>query len=120
MKKFVLIAVALVFATAPALVAAEKTWNGALSDAKCNGKHSKDEHGATAKGDHDCSAKCIAGGEKAVFVSSGKTYQIANQDFAGIKDHVGHKIALTGEMKGDTITISKIDMKADKETKAKK
>ena len=107
-------------AAAPALVAADKTWNGVLSDAKCNGKHSKDEHAATAKGDHDCATKCMAGGEKAVFVSGGKTYTIANQDFAGIKDHAGHKIALTGEMKGDSITISKIDMKADKPAKAKK
>ena len=120
MKKFAMLAAAILFAAAPLASAADKTWNGVISDAKCNGKHSKDEHGATAKGDHDCSAKCIAGGEKAVFVSAGKTYKIANQDFAGIKDHVGHKIALTGDMKGDTITISKIEMKADAPTKAKK
>ena len=120
MKKFALFAAAILLAAAPALVAAEKTWNGTISDAKCNGKHSKDEHGATAKGDHDCATKCMAGGEKAVFVSGGKTYKIANQDFAGIKDHAGHKIALTGEMKGDSITISKIDMKADAPAKAKK
>ena len=120
MKKFVMLAVAILFATAPALVAADKTWNGALSDAKCNGKHSKDEHGGTQASNHDCAAKCIAGGEKAVFVSSGKTYKIANQDFAGIKDHVGHNIALTGEMKGDTITISKIEMKAAPAAKGKK
>src|SRR6185503_7507566 len=99
------------FSTAPALVAADKTWDGVLSDARCNGKHSKDEHAATATGDHECSTKCIAGGQKAVFVSGGKTSQVANQAFAGIKDHAGHKIALTGEMKGETITISKIEMK---------
>ena len=120
MKKLVLLAVAILFSTAPALVAADKTWDGVLSDAKCNGKHSKDEHSATAKGDHDCATKCIAGGEKAVFVAAGKTYKIANQDFAGIKDHAGHKIALTGEMKGDTITISKIEMKKAATEKPKK
>lgn len=120
MKKFVLLAVAILFSAAPALVAAEKTWDGVLSDAKCAGKHSKDEHSATAKGDHDCATKCIAGGQKAVFVSGGKTYQVANQDFAGIKDHAGHKIALTGEMKGDSITISKIEMKKAETEKPKK
>lgn len=114
MKKFALLAAAIVFATAPALMAAEKTWNGALSDAKCNGKHSKDEHGATAAGDHDCATKCVAGGEKHVFISGGKTYKIANQDFAGLKDHEGHKVALTGEMAGDSITVSKIEMPAAK------
>ncbi len=111
MKKLVLLAAAILMSVSPALVAADKTWDGVISDAKCAGKHSKDEHGATAAGDHDCSNKCIAGGQKAVFVSGGKTYQIANQDYAGIKDHSGHKIALTGEMKGESITISKIEMK---------
>jgi hypothetical protein len=53
-------------------------------------------------------------------VSGGKTYQVANQDFAGIKDHAGHKIALTGEMKGDSITISKIEMKKAETEKPKK
>src|SRR6187549_3402991 len=112
MKKFFLFAAAIVLATAPALVAAEKTWNGTISDAKCNGKHSKD--------DHDCATACMGKGEKAVFVSAGKTYKIANQDFAGIKDHAGHKIALTGEMKGDSITISKIEMKKAETEKPKK
>lgn len=114
MKKFVLMAAAILFATAPALMAAEKTWSGVLSDAKCHGKHSKDEHGATMAGDHECATKCVAGGEKHVFVSSGKTYQIANQDFADLKAHEGHKVALTGEMKGDSITVSKIAMPAAK------
>jgi len=102
MKKLVLLAAAILMSTAPALVAAEKTWDGVISDARCAGKHSKDEHAATASGDHECSTKCIAGGQKAVFISGGKTYQLANQDFAGIKDHAGHKIALTGEMKDDS------------------
>ena len=120
MKKLVLLAAAILMSTAPALVAAEKTWDGVISDAKCAGKHSKDEHAATASGDHECSNKCIAGGQKAVFVAGGKTYEIANQDYAGIKDHSGHKIALTGEMKGDSITISKIEMKKAETEKPKK
>ena len=120
MKKLVLLAAAILMATAPALVAAEKTWDGVISDARCAGKHSKDEHAATASGDHECSTKCIAGGQKAVFISDGKTYEIANQDYAGIKDHSGHKIALTGEMKGDSITISKIEMKKAETEKPKK
>ena len=55
-----------------------------------------------------------------MFVAGGKTYQLANQDFAGLNDHAGHKVALTGEMKGDSITISKIEMKAAAPAKAKK
>jgi hypothetical protein len=120
MKKFVLFAAAILFATAPALMAADKTWTGVLSDSKCAGKHAKAEHGSQSDSDHECANKCIAGGAKAVFVSGGKTYQIANQDFAGLKDHEGHHVALSGEMKGDSITVSKIDMKAAAPAKAKK
>jgi hypothetical protein len=120
MKKFAMLTAAILFAAAPLASAADKTWNGVISDAKCNGKHSKAEHGAQADSDHDCVAKCVAGGQKYVFVSGGKTYHIANQDFAGLKDHGGHKVALSGEMKGTDITVSKIDMAPAKPAAAKK
>ena len=120
MRKFVLFAAAILFATAPALMAAEKTWNGTLSDSKCNGKHAKAEHGSQSDSDHECATKCVTGGAKHVFVAGGKTYQIANQDYAGLKDHTGHKVALTGEMKGDSITVSKIEMPAAKAPAKKK
>jgi hypothetical protein len=120
MKKLVMLAAAVLFATAPALVAADKTWNGVISDAKCNGKHSKAEHGSQTDSDHDCVGKCVAGGSKYVFVSGGKTYQIANQDYAGLKDHGGHRVALSGEMKDDSITVSKIEMKSAAPAKDKK
>ena len=120
MKKFVLFAAAILFATAPALMAADKTWTGVLSDSKCNGKHAKAEHGAQMDSDHECAAKCVAGGAKHVFVAGGKTYEIANQDYAGLKDHTGHKVALTGEMKGKSITISKIEMAPAAKAPAKK
>lgn len=118
MKKFAMLAAAILFAAAPAL-AAEKTWNGTIGDAKCGAKHSKAEHGSQSDSDHECVNKCVTGGSKYVFVSGGKTYQIDNQDFAGLKDHAGHRVALTGDMKGDSITVSKIDMGAAKEKKGK-
>lgn len=108
MKKFAMLAAAILFTAAPIVSAQEKTWNGVISDAKCNGKHSKAEHGSQADSDNDCVTKCIAGGGKYVFVAGGKTYQIANQNFADLKPHGGHRVALTGEMKADTITVSKI------------
>jgi hypothetical protein len=110
MKKFAMLAAAIVFAAAPLATAAEKTWDGVISDARCNGKHAKSEHGSQSDSDHDCVTKCVAGGGKYVFVAGGKTYQIANQDFADLKAHGGHKVALTGEMKGEAITVSKIVM----------
>jgi hypothetical protein len=111
MKKFVLFAAAILFTMTPVLMAAEKTMTGIIGDSKCNAKHSKAEHGSQTDSDHDCVSKCVAGGSKYVFVGPGnKVLQIANQDFADLKDHGGHKVALTGEVKGDSVTVSKIEM----------
>ena len=113
MKQFGMFAAAILFAASPAM-AAGKTWNGTLTDAKCNGSHAKAEHGSQTDSDHECVGKCVEGGSKYVFMSGGKTYQIANQDFADLKAHGGHRVALTGEMKGGSITVSKIEMPAAK------
>jgi hypothetical protein len=110
MKKFATLTLTIAFAAVSFVSAADKTWDGVISDARCNGKHAKAEHGSQAESDNSCVTKCVAGGGKYVFVSGGKTYQIANQDFADLKAHGGHKVALTGEMKGEAITVSKIEM----------
>jgi hypothetical protein len=110
MKKLAMMAAAILFAAAPMVSAQEKTWDGVISDARCNGKHAKAEHGSQSDSDNTCVTKCVAGGGKYVFIAGGKTYQIANQNFADLKPHGGHKVALTGEMKGETITVSKIVM----------
>lgn len=109
MKKFAMFAAAVLFAAAPA-IAADKTWTGRLDDSKCAGHHAKAEHGSQTDSDHECVTKCVESGQKFVFITGGKTYTIANQDFADLKAHGGHTVALTGEMKGDAITVSKIEM----------
>jgi hypothetical protein len=119
MKKFAMLAAAILFAAAP-LAAADKTWTGVIGDSKCNAKHSKAEHGSQTDSDHECVTKCVDGGAKYVFVANGKTYQIANQDFSDLKAHAGHRVALSGEMKGDSITVSKVAMPAAKTDPAKK
>ncbi len=109
MKKITLLAAAILFAASP-LFAAEKTWNGTISDSKCGAKHPGMEHEGKKMTDAECTKACVEQGAKYVFISGGKTYQIANQDYASLKDHAGHKVALTGEMNGDSITVSKIEM----------
>jgi hypothetical protein len=100
--------------TAAPLFAAEKTWNGTISDSMCGMKHaSAAEHGSE-EGDAECTKGCVEKGAKYVFVANGKVFQISNQDFAALKDNAGHKVALTGEMKGDAITVSKIAPAAKK------
>lgn len=114
MKKYVTLFAASMLMTAAPLFAADKTWNGTISDSMCKMHHgSAAEHG-TPESDADCTKSCVEKGAKYVFVSNGKVYNIENQDFAALKDHAGHKVALTGEMKGDSITVSKIEMPAAK------
>jgi hypothetical protein len=106
---------ALVCCAAALLMAASASaaeWTGTISDAMCAAKHSADEHGGKTTSHRSCVEKCIDGGGKYVFISQKdkKVYKIANQDFAGLKTHAAHEVVLTGEMKEDTITVSKIDM----------
>ncbi len=116
MKKGLMLLAALLFTAAPAL-AADKTWNGRITDSMCGAKHKAVEEHKEGKKmtESDCVKACVEGhGGKYAFVSDNKVYKIQNQDFEGLKTHAGHSVALTGEMKGDTITVSKIEMPAAK------
>jgi hypothetical protein len=79
--------------------AAEMT--GYISDSKCGAKGEKDAHA-------DCAVKCVKGGAAPVFVSDGKVYKI--DDAAKVQDHIGHKVTITGEVKGDTIQVQEVKM----------
>jgi hypothetical protein len=105
-------ALALVGFAAVTAAAAPETWTGKISDAHCGAKHAGE---AKKMSDRDCTEMCVKGGAKYVFVSKDKVYQIADQKDAALATHAGHTVLLTGEMKGDTITVSKIEMpKAEK------
>jgi hypothetical protein len=98
--------------------AAEKTLTGKISDSMCGISHAKmmAEHKSGKMTDRDCTLACVKDGGKYVFVSGGKVYTIENQDLALLQDHAGHTVRLTGEMKGDTITVSKIVMPGKKKS----
>jgi hypothetical protein len=89
--------------------AAEQTWTGQISDSSCGESHqSAMEHAGKKLSAHDCAVACVKNGGKYVFVVDGKTYAIANQDFSDLEKQAGSMVKLTGEMKGDTITVTKI------------
>ncbi len=100
--------------------AADQTWKGKISDSMCGAKHNTSaEHGAKKMSDRDCTLACVKDhNAKYVFVSGGKVYNVSNQDFGGLQEHAGHTVELTGEMSGDTITVSKIAMPAKKKKKS--
>ena len=109
MKTSALLLAALLIAPAvPA--AAEQTWTGKISDSACGAKHEEAAEGQGVMADRDCTQACIRGGSKYVLVVDGKVLQIANQDNKDLATHAGHAVKMTGELKGNAITVSKIEM----------
>ena len=89
--------------------AAEKTMTGRISDSNCGASHAKmmAAH-ADAKTARDCTMACVKAGAKYVFVSGSKVYQISNQDQTDLEADAGRAVTVTGDVTGDTITVSKI------------
>ena len=112
MKALISLAAAAVLFTVGTAFAAEQTWNGQISDSLCGAKHESESigEGNGKISDQECTVACVKGGSKYVLVSSGKVYQIANQTYADLAKHAGHTVKLTGEIKGDSIIVSKIEM----------
>jgi len=95
---------------APVAFAATATMEGSISDSMCGASHSKmmEMHKDAKMTDRDCTMACVKNGGKFVFVSGGKVYNIANQKMAAITQHAGEAVSLTGNVKGDTVTVTKI------------
>jgi len=107
MKPFLSLGAAVLFATLT-ISAAEQTWTGQISDSICRTKHEEAAEGQGKMPDPECTRACVKGGSKFTFVSDGKVYQIANQDNPDLTTHAGETVKLTGEMRGTSITVSKI------------
>ena len=102
MKKLllVLLALSVLFMVVAAFGADMSTVNGYVSDSKCGAKGAATTHTACAK-------KCIAGGEKPVFVVGEKTvYTVTNPDM--LVPHAGEKITLDGDVKDGALTVKSI------------
>jgi hypothetical protein len=108
--------VGLLLCVASFVSAADSTLKGQISDSMCGGSHAKmmAAHPDAKMTAHDCTNACVKAGAKYVFISKGKTYNIANQDDPDLQTHAGHSVLLTGSIDGDTITVTKIEMPAKK------
>jgi hypothetical protein len=90
---------------------AQQTWTGVISDSLCNASHARMAQIVIPPlDDPACVLACVDGGGKFVFMDGEKPLQIANQDFADLKKLQGVKVMLSGTLKGDTITVSKIEL----------
>ena len=91
----------LAFAFALATIAASAAdWTGYIVDQSCASKKAM-------WGNEACAKKCVAKGDKAVFVTEdGKIFNIPDQD--KIKDVAGKKVTITGKMDGDKISVDSV------------
>lgn len=93
-----------------ASLSAEQTLTGQISDSLCKAKHEEAAEDQGKMSDHDCTVACVKGGSKYVLLGAdGKVYDIANQDFKDLEKSAGRTVKMTGELKGSSITVSKID-----------
>ena len=86
----------------------QTTLSGQISDSLCKAKHEEAAEGAGKMTDHDCTVSCVKGGSKYVLLVDGKVIQIANQNQRDLETFAGQAVKVTGELKGDAITISAI------------
>jgi hypothetical protein len=107
MKRFARV-VALALSATAGPFAAEQTWTGRIADSACGAKHEEAAEGQGVMPDQECTEACVRGGSKYVLVVEAKVLKIANQDRKDLAAHAGHTVKVTGELKGDQITVSKI------------
>jgi len=105
MKKLLLLclALSLIFSVVSLAFAKDTTVNGYVSDSMCGAKGAKEGH-------TDCMNKCIAKGATYVVVTDGdqKVLNVSNPE--ALKGHEGHHVAVTGEVKGDSIHVNSVKM----------
>lgn len=93
-----------------ASLGAEQTWTGKIGDSACGARHEEAAEGQGVMPDRECTQACVRGGSRYILVVDGKVLKIANQDSKDLAAHAGHTVTITGEMKGDQVTVSKIEM----------
>lgn len=77
---------------------------GTITDSKCGAAHAD-----ASEKSMKCSQACVKSGKaEAVLVSDGKVYKFS--DASKVAEHVGHKVVVTGDVNGETITVASVKM----------
>ena len=105
MKRLTLFITSVLLAIAGVASGAPQTWAGSISDSACGARHMA---GMAAR---ECTEACVKQGSSFVFVSQRRVYKLEDPGKV-VAAHAGHTVNLTGEMKGDTITVTKVEMPA--------
>jgi hypothetical protein len=100
-----LVAPLVIVIAAPA--AAQQTFTGRLSDAKCGASHPVRAANET---DRQCALACITTLHKYVLVDrENKVVPIANQDAMGLPLYAGRPVRITGDLRGDALFVARVE-----------
>ena len=104
MRKLTYSLLTVILAAAPMAAAEFKGW---ISDSSCGASN-----GSGEAANRDCAERCLKEGAKPVLVTDGdgKVLQLAGK--VDVKGHMRHKVKVTGDLKGEIVTVKSI-AKAD-------
>jgi hypothetical protein len=106
MKKFVVFALAILFACSGLLIrtawSATQTYDGVVSDSMCGKKHM-----ISGKSDAQCIQECVKAGSKYVLVVGEKIYTLDAKTQA-ITPFAGKHVQVQGELKGASLSVQSI------------
>ena len=80
-----------------------ETVNGWVSDSKCGVKGANDKAAA-------CTKKCLEKGAKMVVVTDSDQKVLTVDNPEALKGHEGHHVAVSGQVKGDSIHVESAKM----------
>ena len=93
----------------------QQTWTGVISDSNCKAEHAELMEGVPPLPAPECTKVCVtkAGWKYVLVVEDGeKIFGIENQNLAELATFGGKDVKVTGVLKGETITVSKIEAAA--------
>jgi hypothetical protein len=84
-------------------MAATTTLTGVVTDDMCGGG----KHMMTGKANAECIRACVKEGAKFAVLADGKTYILAGKS-SEVSALAGKKVAVSGDLKGNTLTVISI------------
>jgi hypothetical protein len=102
MKKMIAFTMILTALCATPAMAATTTLTGVITDNMCGTKHMM-----PGKSDAECTRACVKRGAKFAVVADGKVI-VLDGKASELGALAGQKATVTGELKGDTLTVSSV------------